>query len=89
MGFRGEMHDDIRLKIREDPVHCRLVAAVSLDEGRTLAGDRFDAVNDLRGAVVKIVDDDDLQPRIEQRNGRMAADEPGAAGQKNGHKKPS
>ena len=75
--------------VAEDLVHCRLVAAVSLDEGRTLAGDRFDAVNDLRGAVVKIVDDDDLQPRIEQRNGRMAADKPGAAGQKNGHKKPS
>ena len=75
--------------VAEDLVHCRLVAAVSLDEGRTLAGDRFDAVNDLRGAVVKIVDDDDLQPRIEQRNGRMAADKSGAAGQKNGHKKPS
>ena len=75
--------------VAEDLVHCRLVAAVSLDEGRTLAGDRFDAANDLRGAVVKIVDDDDLQPRIEQRNGRMAADKPGAAGQKNGHKKPS
>ena len=46
--------------VAEDLVHCRLVAAVSLDEGRTLAGDRFDAVNDLRRAVVQIIDDDNI-----------------------------
>ena len=51
--------------------------------------DFLDAVDDLRGAVVQIVDDDDILPRVQQGNGGMAADKTGAAGQKNGHEKPS
>ena len=70
-------------------VHRSTVAAVCLDKGRTLAGDLLDAVNDLRRAVVQIIDDDNILSCVQQGNGGVAADEPGAAGQKNGHKKPS
>ena len=62
MGFRGEVHDDIRLKIREDPVHCRLVADVrSFETAAGVAG------NTLKGfqisGICQLVDDADLISR--------------------------
>ena len=61
MGFRGEMHDDIRLKIREDPVHCRLVADVRFLETATgIAGNAFKGFQ--ISGICQFVDDADLIP---------------------------
>ena len=61
MGFRGEMHDDIRLKIREDPVHCRLVADVRfLETAAGIAGNAFKGFQ--ISGICQFVDDADLIP---------------------------
>ena len=75
----GKVNDTGNVIIGKQLIHRGLVAAVRLDEDRTLAGDFLDAVDDLRGAVVQIVDDDDILPRVQQGNGGMAADKTGAA----------
>ena len=85
----GKVDDAGDVVVGKKPVHRGPVAAVCLDEGRALAGDALDAVNDLRRTVVQIINNDDILSRVQQGNGGVAADEPGAASQKNGHMKPS
>ena len=85
----GKVDDAGDVVVGKKPVHRGPVAAVCLDEDRALAGDALDAVNDLRRTVVQIINNDDILSRVQQGNGGVAADEPGAAGQKNGHMKPS
>jgi hypothetical protein len=51
-----------------------LVCDVAFVEGGALAADELDAVDDLGGGVVEVVDDDDLVVGFEERKGREGAD---------------
>lgn len=62
----------------EDLVQGGLVGDVDLVEERTLARDQLDAVDDLLGRVVQVVDDDDLVVGLKQSKGGERANVAGA-----------
>ena len=79
------MDDRVDLLLVENLVDGRLIQQVGLIKGWTGAGDFFDAVEYLRLGVGKVVDDDNLLPCLNQLHNGVAADESGAAGDKNSH----
>ena len=75
----------VHLVFRENPIHRIVIAGVRAIELHALAGQLFHALNRLGAAVVQIIHDDDVVPRVQQLNCRVRTDETGAAGQKNVH----
>jgi hypothetical protein len=57
----------------EDLVERGLVCDVAFVEGRSLAADELDAIDDLLWRVVEIVDDDDLVVGLKKGEGREGA----------------
>ena len=52
--------------LAEDLVQSSLIGDVDLVECRSLAADELDAVDDLGGGVVEVVDDDDFVVSFEE-----------------------
>ena len=53
----------------EDFVKRSLVCDIALVEGRSFAADQLDAVDDLCGRIVKVVNDDNLVVSLEEGEG--------------------
>lgn len=74
------MNDTIDVPmLREHLIQFCLISNVTLIVLRTLAANQLDAVDDLSGGIVEIVDDDDVIVRFKQRERRERTDVAGAA----------
>ena len=79
----GKVDDGINLLFFKDAVDGRLVQQVCLIKNRANAGDFFDAVEDLRLGVGKVIDDNDFFAGVDQLNDGVAADKSGSSGDEN------
>ena len=80
-----KMYDGPDFMRRECLAQCCGIPQIRLDEGDTLASQLADAVDHRRPAVAEVVEDHHLVLRTCQRNRCVAADIPGASGEKNVH----
>ena len=85
----GKMDHRVDLVFGEDPVDPFPVEQVDLIEPEILPGDFADAVEHFRLGIDKIVEDDNLFPRVQQFNAGVGTDITGAASDQNRHKKSS
>lgn len=68
------MNDAVDIGVlSKDLVQCGLIGHVSLIEGWLLAADQLDAVQNLLGRIVQVVNNDDLIIGLQQRKGRERA----------------
>jgi hypothetical protein len=66
----GEVNDTVDVGMRgEDLIEFGLVGDVALRVLGALAGDQLNAVEDLVGGVVEVVDDDDLVVSLDESKG--------------------
>lgn len=71
----SEVNDAVNVGVgRKHLVKGSWVGDISLDELRPLAGDQFNAIEDLFGRVVQVVSDDDLVTSLDEGEGRERAD---------------
>jgi hypothetical protein len=70
----SEVDDAVNVWVRrKNLVERSGIGDVDLGELRSLAGDQFNAINDLWGRVVQVVRDDNFVARFQQRKGRERA----------------
>ena len=74
------MDDGLNRLLLKDAVQSRLVQQVCLIENRADSGDLFDAVENLRLRVGKVIDDDDLTACLNQFDDGVTANKSGASG---------
>ena len=69
----SEVNDAVNVGVgRKHLVKGSWVGDISLDELRPLAGDQFNAIEDLFGRVVQVVSDDDLVTSLDEGEGRSS-----------------
>ena len=76
-----EVYHRVKAFFGKHLIHRGTIRDVQLIQYGTGTGDCFDAIEHLRGAVIKIVGDDNFNARLDHFNGGMAADVACAAGQ--------